>query len=305
MRLGLRCVHESGTRSSSQATDYSAQPRLGKEMPPASFTTSDGAHISYCFDGRDDARVIVLSNSLGTGTEMWRAQMPRFARNFRVLRYDSRGHSRSSKPHGEYSIGRLGQDVVELLQYVGVVRAAYCGLSMGGMVGQWLGANAPERISQLVLCNTSAYTGPEAWRARIDAICSGGMQSIADPVLARWFTPEFSERQPAAVFRLREMLLSQLPQGYIGCCAAIRDMDLRASAPAISIPTLVIGGTEDQATPPSDSEWLASAIPGASLAMLRAAHLSNIELSDEFTALVIGFLIRGHPYRNHGCVHDF
>jgi 3-oxoadipate enol-lactonase len=259
-------------------------------MTPSTFTASDSARLSFRFDGPDDAPVLVLSNSLGTAMAMWRPQMPQLRRRFRVLRYDSRGHGRSSSPAGEYSLARLGQDVIELMDHAGIDQVAFCGLSMGGMIGQWLGANAPDRIRRLVLCNTSAFMGPEGWRGRIEAVRSGGMQAIADPVIARWFTPDFRARRLAAVSRARALLLSQRPEGYIGCCAAIRDMDLRGSTQAIRAPTLVIGGMEDQATPPSDSEWLAKTIPDAALVMLPAAHLSNIECSRAFTRLVSGFL---------------
>jgi 3-oxoadipate enol-lactonase len=259
-------------------------------MITSTFVASDGARLAFRFDGPEDGPVLVLSNSLGTAMAMWRPQMTLLSRQFRVLRYDSRGHGRSSAPSGDYSMARLGQDVVELMDHTGVVQASFCGLSMGGMAGQWLGAHASERIRRLVLCNTSPYMGPEGWRARIEAVREGGLEVIVDPVLARWFTPEFSIRRPAAVSRMRTLLLSQKSEGYIGCCAAIRDMDLRGSAPDIGAPTLVIGGTADQATPPADSEWLAKTIPGASLAMLPAAHLSNIECSRAFTRLVRVFL---------------
>lgn len=259
-------------------------------MTASIFVASDGARLAFRFEGPEDGPVLVLSNSLGTAMAMWRPQMTQLSRRFRVLRYDSRGHGRSSAPAGDYSMARLGRDVVELMDHTGVAQASFCGLSMGGMTGQWLGAEVPERIRRLVLCNTSPCMGPKGWRDRIEAVREGGLEAIVDAVLARWFTPQFEARRPVTMSRMRALLLSQKPEGYIGCCAAIRDMDLRSSASAIRAPTLVIGGTADQATPPADSEWLAKTIPGASLAMLPAAHLSNIECSGAFTRLVCGFL---------------
>ncbi len=260
-------------------------------MASTAITVSDHTRIAFRLEGPSDAPVLMLSNSLGTTMDMWCAQVPALSRCFRVLRYDSRGHGQSSAPAGDYTITRLGQDVVELLDHLGIERASFCGLSMGGMVGQWLGANAAKRLERLVLCNTSAFTGPEGWRNRMATVESGGMQVVADAVVPRWFTAEFCAAQPKVVAELRQRLCEADPQGYTGCCAAIRDMDLRPFAQTIRAPTLVIGGTRDQATPLADSQWLADAIPQAALAILPAAHLSNVECESDFTGLLGVFLM--------------
>lgn len=254
-------------------------------------TVGDGCRIAYRFDGPVDAPVLLLSNSLGSRWELWEPQMPDFSRRYRVLRYDSRGHGRSDVPPGACSMDRLGCDVVEMLDALGLERVHFCGLSMGGMVGQWLGARAPERLSRLVLSNTTSYGGPAAgWQARIDTAREGGMAALADATIARWFTPAFAAREPATVAALRDALLAANPAGYAACCAAIRDMDLRLTAPLVAVPTLVIAGNVDPSTPPEAGRWLAGAIPGARLVMLEAAHLSNVEQAAAYTAAVMDFL---------------
>ena len=254
-------------------------------------TLGDGCRIAYRFDGPADAPVLVLSNSLGTRWEMWEPQMAALAARFRVLRYDSRGHGRSDAPPGAYSMDRLGRDVIELIDALGIGTVRFCGLSKGGMVGQWLGPRAPDRLEKLVLANTAASMGPpSAWDSRIAAARSGGMAALTDTLISRWFTPEFVARAPDQVAPVRDMLLSTPVEGYAGCCAAIRDMDQRLTAPHITAPTLVIAGARDPATPPEEGRWLAAAIPGAGYVELDAAHLSNVEQPDDFTRALLGFL---------------
>ena len=253
--------------------------------------TGDGCRIAYRWDGRPDRSVLLLSNSLGTSLHLWDAQVPSWSDHFRVLRYDSRGHGKSDAPAGAYSMDRLGRDVIELLDALQLETVHFCGLSMGGMVGQWLGARAPTRIGRLALCNTSAYMGPPSnWDARIAAVRTQGMASIADAVVSRWFTPAHQKAAPKEVARIRDMLLATIPHGYAGCCAAIRDMDMRRTSALIENPTLVIAGDHDDATPRSDGEELAGAIAGARLAVLHAAHLSNVEQQQTFTQTVLDFL---------------
>lgn len=252
----------------------------------------DGCALSYRLDGPEDAPTLVLSNSLGTTLDMWAPQMPAFAQHFRVLRYDSRGHGASSAPAGAYGLDRLGRDVLELVEALGISRFSFCGLSKGGMVGQWLGARAGERLDRLVLCNTSADMGPPTgWDARIAAIQAGGMEAIADAVIERWFTPDFRRERSDVVQSLRRVLASTDAAGYAGCCAAIRDMDLRITAPLISTQTLVIAGDADPATPIAHSQLLNETIEGSRLAVLSAAHLSNWEQPDRFTQVVLEFLL--------------
>ena len=257
-----------------------------------SFFDTGTGKLHYELAGSANAPVLVLSNSLGTTMDMWLPQMPSFLEHFHVLRYDTRGHGLSAVSPGPYSIAQLGADVVALLDHLNIRRAHFCGLSMGGMTGIWLGAHAPERIERLVLCNTSAAIGvPEVWNTRIAKVRQDGMDAIVDNVLSRWFTPDFLTHAPAQVARVRTMLRNTSAQGYVANCAAVRDMDQRAALANIAAPTLVIGGKHDQATPPEHGELIARGIARARYAELNAAHLSNWETAQAFTQQVINFLL--------------
>ncbi|MBL8646504.1 3-oxoadipate enol-lactonase [Sphingosinicella xenopeptidilytica] len=253
-------------------------------------TLGDGCRIAWALDGPEGAPVLMLSNSLGTTMEMWRPQLAAFAARFRILRYDTRGHGRSDAPPGGYGLDRLGRDAVELLDALGIDHVHFCGLSLGGMTGQWLGARAPDRIDRLILANTAAVMGPpSAWDTRIVTVRQQGMAALTDAILERWFTPEF-RAVPERTSFVRDQLLATDPAGYAGCCAAIRDMDLRPLLNWIAAPTLVITGSRDPATPPADSALIVEAIPGARQVMLNAAHLSNVEQPEAFSTAVLDFL---------------
>lgn len=240
---------------------------------------------------RSGTRWLMLSNSLGTDAEMWAPQVEAFRSRFNVLCYDSRGHGASGAPAGPYSIERLAEDALSLLDALGIERVHFCGLSQGGLVGQWLAVNAPERIDHLVLANTAAYLGPaSAWDERIALVLAQGMESVVEVVLARWLTPAFRERAAAQVAAVRAMLLATPPVGYAGCCAALRDIDLRGSACRIAVPTLLVSGAVDPATPPERMSELAAAISGSKLVQLDSAHLSNIEQPQAFNRAVLEFL---------------
>ncbi|MBC2660162.1 3-oxoadipate enol-lactonase [Novosphingobium flavum] len=250
---------------------------------------TDGASIAWSLEGPEDRPVLMLSNSLGTSMAMWEPQLPRFAERFRVLRYDTRGHGRSWVSPGDYSLDRLGRDAVELLDALAIDAADFCGLSLGGMTGQWLGVFAPERVKRLVLANTSAYMGPPAvWQDRIHRVRGEGMAAIADAVVARWFTAGFQGAAGAA--RVRTGLLATSPVGYSACCAAIRDMDLRPLVHLIHTPTLIISGLQDPATPPEHAMSLHEQIAGSTLVSLDASHLSNVEQPAAFADAVLAFL---------------
>jgi 3-oxoadipate enol-lactonase len=256
-------------------------------------TQITGSHFQlHCqVDGPDDAPVVVLSNSLGTNLAMWDAQIPALAEKFRVARYDSRGHGLTDVTPGPYTIAGLGGDVVGLLDALQIPTAHYCGLSVGGLIGQWLGINASKRFKSLTLCNTAARIGStEGWNTRIAAVNEGGMAAIANGVVARWFTEDFAKRAPAPVEATRQMLLHSSPQGYVATCAAIRDEDLREAIPRVKLPTLVISGVHDTATTPTDGRFVAEKIPGAQYLELDSAHLSNIEAAEPFTAALLKFL---------------
>lgn len=256
------------------------------------FIEHDGARIHYRFDGPADAPVLVFSNSLGTNLSMWDPQVAALSARFRILRYDMRGHGQSSVTSGPYSITQLGRDVVALLDALEIERADFCGLSMGGMTGIWLGIYAAARLGKLVLSNTAAKIGTaEIWNARMDTVRQGGMAAVAESILQRWYTPAFRERSPADVERTRQMIVTTPPEGYIANCAAIRDMDHRETIARVTAPTLVIAGVEDPVTTPEDAHFIAGQIPGAKCAELDAAHLSNIEAADAFIGTLLEFLI--------------
>ena len=248
--------------------------------------------IHYASSGAAGAPVLLFSNSLGTTFSMWDGQLPAFEKHFRVLRYDTRGHGQSSVTPGPYSAAQLGNDVLSLLDALQIQSVYFCGLSMGGMIGMWLGTNAPERLRKLVLCNTAAKFGtPEGWNTRIETVRKGGMNSIATGVIERWFTPAFRASHPDEVATVQRNLESVNPEGYVANCAAVRDFDHRAALSSIGVPTLVIAGAHDPATPPSDGRFIAENIPGAQFIELAAAHLSNIEDRDRFNREVSSFLL--------------
>jgi 3-oxoadipate enol-lactonase len=255
------------------------------------FTQISGARFHYRLDGAADAPAIVLSNSLGTNLNMWDAQIPALAQKFRVLRYDTRGHGLSEVIPGPYTIAGLAQDVLGLLDALQIPIAHYCGISVSGLIGQWLGINASKRFKSLALCNTAARIGTiGGWNTRIVAVKDGGIAPIANGVVSRWFTEDFAKRAPAQVEAARQMLLRTPPEGYAAMCAALRDEDLREAVSRVSLPTLVISGTHDAATPPADGRFVAEKIPGTQYLELNAAHLSNIEAAEPFTAALLKFL---------------
>ncbi len=253
-------------------------------------TTGDGCTLAWRSDGAETASVLILSNSLGCSMDMWEAQIPVLSRDFRVIRYDTRGHGQSDVPEGGYSLDRLGRDVIELADALDIDRFAFCGVSLGGMTGQWLGVRAPERLTKLVIANSSPYMGPPSgWDARIATVLEQGVPAIADAVVERWFTPEFRERKSDVAPYLQQLLNTDA-KGYAGCSAGIRDMDMRRLLGLVETETLIIGGTRDPATPPEHSELLTQSIAGAQCVMLDAAHLSNIEQPDAFSAALVNFL---------------
>jgi 3-oxoadipate enol-lactonase len=257
------------------------------------FETGDGCRIAYRIDGQAEKPVLVLSNSIGTTLEMWDGQVPELLRHFRVLRYDMRGHGATGVPAGSYSIGRLGRDVIELLDALGIERAHFCGVSLGGMVGQWLGIHVPEKIDRLILCNTSAFLGPAAqFDARIASVLAASdMSETAEMFLRNWFPAEWLTNESPLIAPFRAALLATDPRGLAGCYAAVRDMDMRRTVALIQSPTLVIGGRYDTVTLPGHSEHIAATVPGAKLLLLPAVHLSNIEYPVEFLKAVLDVLL--------------
>ena len=258
---------------------------------PMPFVESNGAQIHYALAGPAGRPVLVLSNSLGTDFSMWDPQISEFTKSFRVLRYDTRGHGKSSVTAGPYSAEQLANDVLALADALKLDRFHFCGLSMGGMTGMWLGANAPQRLNRVVICSASAKFGSlETWSTRIETVRKQGMKPVAAAAIERWFTSAFRARNPSAAANTQKMVESANPEGYISCCAAVRDFDFREQLGKIHTPTLVISGAHDPATTPADGRFLADHIPGARYVEFNAAHLSNVEDADRFTEEVSGFL---------------
>jgi 3-oxoadipate enol-lactonase len=250
--------------------------------------------LHHRLDGPADAPVVVLSGSLGTDLSVWEQAAAPLGERFRTLRYDLRGHGQSGVPPGPYAMSDLGEDLLALMDEAGIERAALCGLSIGGMISMWIAANAPERVSRLVLCCTSAYLGPDAgYGERAAAVRRHGIEPIADQVIERWFTPHFAREQPEAVRDMRARLCATPAEGYAGCCEAIDGMDLRGALTTIRAPTLVVAGEADPATPPAHGEAIAEAVADAELTILPdAAHLAPFEHPEDASALILDFLER-------------
>jgi len=248
--------------------------------------------VHHLVEGPPDAPALVLANSLGSTLAMWEPQIERLAAELRVVRFDLRGHGRSPVPPGPYTLAELAEDVVALLDRLEIPRAHVAGVSLGGMIAMRLGIDAPDRVDRLVLCCTSARLGPPSmWEDRIRTVRERGTEALADAVVARWFTPAWAAAHPDRVRRLREMIATTPDEGYAGCCAAIRDMDLEPELGRISAPTLVIAGADDPATPPDHGARIAAGIPGARMAVVPdSAHLANIEQADEVTTRILDHL---------------
>lgn len=250
-----------------------------------------GERFQVEVSGPEGAPPLVLSHSLGCTLGMWDEVTPLFARTRRVIRYDARGHGASAAPDQVYAMGDLGRDVLAILDRLGLAHADFCGLSLGGMVGQWLALNAPQRLTRLVLSNTTAHAGPPRfWDQRIKAVRRDGVEPIAVSVIDSWFTPDFRAKVPARVAAVRAMVTGTNPAGYMGTSAAMRDMDFRHELKAVRVETLVIVSDGDRSTPPAWGEAIAAAIPGAKLARLPGGHLSAIEQPEAFVRTVDGFL---------------
>lgn len=248
--------------------------------------------LYHRFDGPEDAPVLVFSNSIATTLELWDAQVPAFTPAFRVLRYDQLGHGRSEVRPRPYTVEQLGRGLLALLDELGFERVSFCGLSLGGAVGMWLGAHAPERLDRLVLVGTSAYFGPpERWLDRIAMVQAEGMGPVAEAAMGRWFTPAFTGLAP-----YREGHASTPAEGYVACCDALAMWDFRSELLGVSVPTLVVVGADDPATPPDQANVIAEGIPWARLVVVpAAAHLVNVEQPEAFNRAVLDHLLVVEP----------
>lgn len=255
------------------------------------FKTTDGVSIHYQIDGDSKKPTLILSNSLGTNLEMWNVQISAFLEDFYVIRYDKRGHGKSEVKPGPSNFERLSLDAVELLDHLGIEKAAWCGLSMGGMSGMWLATHKRDRFTKFAITCTSAHVGsPDIYNGRIKFVRDNGMANLRPLVIDRWFTKGFQTANPQEVSRIGSMIETTNAEGYIACCAAIRDMDQREAIRTITSPVLVIAGAHDNATPTEQGRLIAANIPKAQYVELNAAHLGNIEAASAYTNAVLTFL---------------
>ena len=254
------------------------------------FAILNNTRLFYRLEGRASLPVLVLSHSLGCDHGMWLPQIPDLLERFQVLRYDTRAHGASDAPPGDYTIDHLGRDVLALLDSLNIPKTGFCGISMGGAIGQWLAVNAPQRLTALVLANTAPIFGThDLWEARRKAVLEGGMQAIVEATIERFFSEE--NRGSALAQSVRNVFLGTDRRGYAACCAALRDADFRGSLSRISTPALVIGSDRDPSTPwKENGEVLASGMPGAKPLKLDTAHLSNLEQPQAFNAALLDFL---------------
>jgi 3-oxoadipate enol-lactonase len=258
--------------------------------------TANGISMSYTLDGPAGAPVVTLSHSLATDLSMWDPQMTALTARYRVLRYDTRGHGGTDAPATAYTLSQLAEDARALLAALGIARTHWVGLSMGGMIGQTLALASPALFQSLSLCDTSSRIPPEArplWQERIKTAQTQGMEPLVEPTIGRWFTAPFRERRKDVVDLVRVMIRRTPPVGYAGCCHAIAPLDLTDRLPGIKTPTVIIVGEDDQGTPVAASQAIQAKIAGSELQILKsAAHLSNMEQPEAFTAALTSFLSR-------------
>ena len=242
--------------------------------------------------GDESRRPLVMIHALGADSEMWDAQLPDLSSMRRVVMVDLPGHGNSVAGPGPYTIRDLGEDVVDVATTAGATEFDLCGMSLGGLISLWIAGHSPERVMSLTASNTAARIGSEEiWQARIDAIADGGMGAVSEPALGRFFTPGFAAEHPDVFDRTARTLLATDPDGYMACCAALRDADLRELVEAIRCPTLVLGGSQDVSTPPDESVWLHEHIDGSTMHLLEGApHLANLEQPEAWTGVVTAFL---------------
>ncbi len=255
---------------------------------------ANGIRMNYELSGKKGAPVVILSHSLSSNFLMWNPQIDALSPYFQVLRYDTRGHGATDAPSGSYTLELLAEDVIGLLDALGLDRVHFVGLSMGGMIGQCLVLNHPHRLKSLVLCDTASIVPAEAqpvWQERLDKVRKKGMEALSEETMERWFTPAFLRQNPPMVKLIREQILATPVAGYIGCAEAIRRLNYLDRISAIKIPTLIMVGEDDPGTPVSASEAMHERITGSKLVVLPSArHLSNVEQTDQFNGALLKFL---------------
>lgn len=253
--------------------------------------TSNDAEINYQTFGNANQPAVVFSNSLGTKYSMWQPQIDALQNDFFIICYDTRGHGASSAPQGPYTLAQLGQDVVNLLDHLNVKKASFCGISMGGLTGQWLAIHKPEYFNHVIVCNTAAKIGQEqAWNDRAQLVREQGLQPIAATAAIRWFTKRFIQSQAAIVESLSNDLAAGSAEGYASCCEALAKADLRENLKSITVPVLVIAGQQDPVTTIVNGQFMVDRIINSQLFEINASHISNIECPEEFTQAVRQFI---------------
>ena len=252
---------------------------------------SNGARIDYSIAGAATAPTLLFINSIATTRELWSRQVPRLSKSFRVITDHARRHGFSQLTAGDYTIEQLGRDALAILDDAGVESAHVCGISLGGITAMWLGVHAPDRVSSLILANTGARIGSvQSWSDRMALVQERGMRAVAEKAIPRWFSPGCRQQHDEVATQFKTMVETCPTVGYLGCCAALRDEDLREAISNISCPVLVVAGSTDEATPLEGMRFVHEHIAGSKMLTLDAAHLSNVEQADAFTSAVMGFL---------------
>ena len=253
--------------------------------------TSQDAEINYQTFGDTNNPAIVFSNSLGTKYSMWQLQIAALQKDYYVVCYDTRGHGASSVPQGPYSIEQLGTDVTQLLDHLNIKKASFCGISMGGLTGQWLAIHHPDRFNHVIVCNTAAKIGQaQAWNERAALVREQGLKPIADTAASRWFTEPFIQSNTAIVQSLSNDLGAGSPEGYASCCEALAKADVREELASIEVPVLIIAGQQDPVTTVEDGQYMLDRISKAQLFEINASHISNIEQPEAFNQAVLKFV---------------
>lgn len=247
--------------------------------------------LNYQTFGEKNKPALIFSNSLGTNYSMWQPQIDALKDDFYIVCYDTRGHGQSSAPNHAYTIEELGQDVVDLLDYLNIKQTNFCGISMGGLTGQWLAVYKPEYFNKIIVSNTAAKIGnKDAWLERANKVRQEGLQPISDTAASRWFTDRFIQAKPDVVKTMRENLSTGSPQGYANCCEALAMADLRENLKNAKVPMLVIGGEQDPVTTVEDAKAMVNTAQNATLATINASHIANVEKAEDFTQLIKEFL---------------
>ncbi len=245
----------------------------------------------YFYEDFGHNKTLVLSNSLGTNFSMWEDNIDELSHHFNVLRYDKRGHGKSTINQTELSIKDLAEDVVELVDALELENVYFCGLSIGGLTGQYLGIHHPNRFKKIIICNTAAKIGTiEGWNARIQQVSTNGLGSILEGTADRWFTPEYRKNNPEKVQHILNDFQANSLQGYIACCHAVATADFREDLHRLTLPLLIVSGLKDSVTTVEDANFIQKNAGLTHHISLDAAHLSNMEHPREFVKHIIQFL---------------